>query len=136
MIRIGFTGTRKPGMSLRQRKMFVDLIHAFTGVDTVEFHHGDAIGADTEADKIARSFGCKIVIHPPLDPKYQAFCARPEDVVMAPDEYMSRNHHIVDQTEFIIATPRTSKEELRSGTWACIRYARDVTATPIIKIEP
>jgi hypothetical protein len=30
----------------------------------------------------------------------------------------------VDQTEVLIATPRGFKEELRSGTWACVRYPR------------
>src|SRR5262245_55419877 len=39
------------------------------------------------------------------------------------------HRQIVDETEALIATPRGFKEELRSGTWACVRYARKAGRT-------
>ena len=40
-------------------------------------------------------------------------------------DYMDRNQVMVDLADHLIAFPRTSNEELRSGTWATIRRARN-----------
>jgi hypothetical protein len=37
---------------------------------------------------------------------------------------LDRNKMMVDDCEALIATPRLMVEELRSGTWSTIRYAR------------
>lgn len=37
---------------------------------------------------------------------------------------LKRNYDIVDACDILLAAPRTLTEELRSGTWATIRYAR------------
>lgn len=123
-------------MTLRQSRMFIGIIEAFRAVGEIEFHHGDAIGSDKQADYVARTLGCHMVIHPPKNPKYQAFCAQPGDTVRPDGDYIVRDKIMVDEVDFLIGTPKTSKEVLRSGTWATIRYARDKTATPIIKLEP
>ena len=39
---------------------------------------------------------------------------------------LDRNHDIVERCDLLIATPHTVEEQLRSGTWATIRYARKV----------
>jgi len=39
-------------------------------------------------------------------------------------DYLARNHFIVAYSEELVAAPKSNKEELRSGTWATIRYAR------------
>ena len=44
----------------------------------------------------------------------------------AEKRYLERNRDIVDACDILIACPRTLKEELRSGTWATVRYARKV----------
>ena len=43
-----------------------------------------------------------------------------------------RNHKIVGAVHLLIATPKTDKEELRSGTWATIRYAKKVRLSTCI----
>lgn len=119
MRRVGFTGTQH-GMSDAQKDFLRELLHA----PGTELHHGDCVGADEEADEIARSLGCKIVVHPPSDPKKRAFCAQPGDTVWEERHYLERNVDIVDATRELVAAPLTDREQLRSGTWATVRYAR------------
>lgn len=100
---VGFTGTRE-GMSARQRQQFAWLMLRIR-CDT--FHHGGAEGADTQAaDFVLRNPGIGIVTHP------------------AGGDPLARNREIVAAADILIAAPRTDREELRSGTWATIRYAR------------
>lgn len=115
---ISFTGTQE-GMSSRQKSTLRAVLKGAR-----ELHHGDCIGADEEADQIARDMGVDVVIHPPSDSKKRAYCAKPGDVVWEPRPYLERNHDIVDEGTEVIAAPRTDREELRSGTWATVRYGR------------
>lgn len=87
-----------------------------------EFHHGDCVGADSQASVIAGRLGFRIVLHPPLDPKKRAYNIA--DLVLQARPYLERNHDIVDACDVMFATPREMHEVLRSGTWATIRYAR------------
>lgn len=118
MTRVGFTGTRA-GMTPTQAAGLRSILE-LEGVS--EFHHGDCIGADAEADAIARELGVPVIVHPPADPKARAFCGLPWEA-RPPKPYIRRNHDIVMETEVLVAAPRTIDEELRSGTWATIRYA-------------
>jgi hypothetical protein len=93
-------------------------------------HHGDCIGADADFHTIALSRGLSIVIHPPENPVKRAYCSPGQ--VMRPKPYLDRNHDIVDSCTLLIACPSTDEEEVRSGTWATIRYARKVSRTRII----
>lgn len=120
MSKIGFTGTQR-GMTRRQ---VVALRQLMTGA--TELHHGDCIGADAQADAIARIFGVPVVIHPPENPSKRAFTAQGGDTVWQPLPYLERNHDIVDECDVLIAAPKTPNEELRSGTWATVRYARRI----------
>jgi hypothetical protein len=124
---VGFTGTQK-GMSKRQKESLKEALS--DGV--TELHHGDCIGADAQADTIARELGIDVVIHPPINALKRAFCAKAGDVVWEPAPYLERDHDIVDETEELIAAPHGDKEELRSGTWATIRYARQLDKTVTI----
>ncbi len=125
---IGFTGSRT-GMSDWQALLLEKFLHAGD-----EFHHGDCIGADSEAHGIAYRIGCQIVIHPPSDPSRRAFCGSwPKDPridVLLERPYIERNHEIVDICEVLLAAPATDMEKARSqkrsGTWATIRYARSI----------
>jgi hypothetical protein len=89
----------------------------------VYFAHGDCIGADAEASKIAKKLGYKIILHPPINSNKRAWSDY--DEARPVKEYLVRNHDIVDETQFLIATPKSEIEEVRSGTWATIRYAKD-----------
>ncbi len=123
-MKIGFTGTQV-GMTKRQRMAFCMLIagHSIDHDSALEFHHGDCIGADAQAHEVVDRLGHKIVIHPPLDIRKAANCVGDDVWALVPQLYLTRNKDIVDATELLIAAPK-GPEELRSGTWSTVRYAR------------
>lgn len=105
--------------------------HQFAAIDECikilgpqEFHHGDCVGADDDAHRIARKWGARIVIHPPIVGTKRAFLHGDETRESKP--YIERNHDIVDETDVLIAAPNSMTERLRSGTWATIRYATKI----------
>lgn len=117
-MKIGFTGTQI-GMTAYQkaavRQLLIDLKPEW-GI------HGDCIGADKEFHDICKSLGIAVAIFPPLDPKKRAFC---EAFMIHPEAlYLERNKKIVNTADRMIATPKSSQEELRSGTWSTVRYTR------------
>jgi hypothetical protein len=120
--RIGFTGTQL-GMTVNQRAALYTALQKFCR-DGGQFHHGDCIGADAEAHKIAESLGLTIVIHPPIKENKRAFCGDYMSRRCPPKDYIERNHDIVDMTDILIVAPKSNFEELRSGTWATYRYAK------------
>jgi hypothetical protein len=117
---IGFTGTQR-GMSDRQKKGL--RVHLLVAEPGSELHHGDCFGGDEEAHEMALELGLRIVIHPPLNNSKRAFC-KGAHLVLPPKYYIDRNHDIVDVSALLIAAPKTDEEEVRSGTWATVRYAR------------
>ena len=118
MTAIGFTGTQQ-GMTDIQKLRLRTILQASQGT---EFHHGDCMGADAEAHDIALELGLIPVIHPPKNPSKRAF--KPATTILPPKEYLDRNHNIVDGTQLLVACPKETEEQLRSGTWATIRYAK------------
>jgi hypothetical protein len=124
IIRVGFTGTRK-GMTLRQKEVFAaKLSYLLFGYDEIEFHHGACMGADVEADNIARNYGCKIHIHPSNDPNTRVNCQEFGDTVYPAKPPLVRDQDIVDAVEVLIAAPKTECEVIRSGTWTTVRKGR------------
>ena len=118
---LGFTGTQK-GMSDKQKREFLGLLVQLT--PTV-LHHGDCVGADADAHDLVKQAapGCRIVVHPPVDDSRRAFCEGATRTLPALP-YLTRNQQIVRNCTLLVATPRSRAEELRSGTWATVRYAR------------
>ncbi|KKL08067.1 hypothetical protein LCGC14_2579560 [marine sediment metagenome] len=118
--RVGFTGTRK-GMTDEQRTVFTGWI---ANMDPYEFHDGDCDGSDEEAHNIVRKKLplCRMIGHPPNKDKHRAGCKY--DMNYMPRPYLERNKDIVDDVDFMVATPDTMKEKERGGTWYTIRYAR------------
>jgi hypothetical protein len=132
---LGFTGTRAGMTELqwsRIKMMLIDLRPS-------EVHHGDCIGADADFHKLIRKRNhslrnkVRIVTHPPIKTKGRAYCKG--DFEHPPFEYIKRDHDIVDASDMIFATPKGMNEELRSGTWATVRYAVR-TGVPVIIIWP
>jgi hypothetical protein len=117
MTAIGFTGTQR-GMTDAQWATLWRLLCARSG----ELHQGDCIGADEQAAHGARAAGFRVIGHPHTVTFRRAFF--PADETREPLPYLERNHAIVDWCAEIIATPGEAIEQLRSGTWATIRYAR------------
>jgi hypothetical protein len=86
------------------------------------FHHGDCVGSDAEAHDIAHEFGAAIIIHPPSNPDKRAF--KNPGPRRIPKPYLERNKDIVNECDVLIGMPKEHEEQLRSGTWSTIRYAR------------
>ena len=114
-MKVAFTGTRD-GIPELQLLGAIDLLKAGD-----ELHFGDCQGADAQAWWLAASRGIRTVAHPAIDDTWRAYCQA--DFIHAPKAYMERNRAMVNECEYLIATPRSFHEILRSGTWATIRYA-------------
>ena len=85
-------------------------------------HHGDCIGADAQAHEIACTLGREVTIHPPTSGTYRAWKTGSD--VRAPKAYLTRNKDIVRETDMLIAAPAETTEQVRSGTWSTVRFAR------------
>lgn len=116
-MKIGFTGTQK-GMNSRQLE---ELRRLLQQIEAHELHHGDCMGADAQAHAIATALGLRIVIHPPTNPIKRAFCKG--DKILPEQDYMYRNQSIAEDTNMLIAAPKTDYYQFRSGTWATVRHA-------------
>lgn len=116
--KIGCTATQF-GLSPNQGRLVKEL---FLLHKPSEVHIGDCIGGDHDIYLICRELGIRTVCHPPENPSKRAFDEY--DEVRPELPYLDRNHNIVDETDFLIACPKKNEEELRSGTWATVRYAR------------
>lgn len=122
---IGFTGTQHEAYLTEERKARLQqiLIDLWRDDEEMVFHHGDCIGADEYAAKTARRLKYKIVGHPPTNATKRAYVI--SDLWLEPKPYLVRNKSIVNASRILVAMPRiVGHEELRSGTWATIRYAR------------
>lgn len=114
---LGFTGTSK-GMAPRQLKAVRQLLW-----QAKVLHLGDCVGADAEAYEEALLLGCATVGHPPSAGRKRACLDYNEE--RAPKPFLERNKDIVNEgVDGLIAAPKGWVEELRSGTWATVRYAR------------
>lgn len=139
-MKLGFTGTRD-GLTENQKialkKLFEDLLYSID-----EFHHGDCLGADMDAHilseelqfhRIAKEKIFNIIIHPPEKDTLRAYCVGDETRDVFP--YLRRNKNIVDETDILIACPKSRIEEQRSGTWSTVRYAYSKNK-PLILLFP
>lgn len=120
MRKVGFTGT-SGGMTTPQVMRVLRLLASYA--EPIELHHGDCVGADAEVHECALALSIRIVLHPPNKDHARAFCTWSNEI-RDPATYLTRNRHIVDETESLIAAPGEFTERLRSGTWATIRRAR------------
>lgn len=123
---VGFTGTRV-GCTAKQLESLKSVLKS---VDIL--HHGDCVGADSEAWWIAKTLlGKYTVCHPPIKSKTRAF-TEPNDEMRPPYDYIKRDRNIVDESQYLIGCSRLMEEEQRSGTWTTIRYARKLRRTILI----
>lgn len=119
---IGFTGTRE-GMSDAQ---CTKLHKVLNELKCTEFHHGDCVGADSQAAYLVRSMaGIKIVCHPPSNSRLRAHVPiRDMDEVLPTQPYRVRNQAIVNACDHLVVGPKNNLEARRSGTWGTYRYAQ------------
>lgn len=117
-VKAGFTGNQD-GMTKEQKRSVRKLLVQKKAAGVT---HGDCVGSDADAHDIAHALGIPISIRPPVDEKKRAF-KKGAAVVFPQKPYKSRNQDIVNTTTFMVATPRSYKEVVRSGTWSTVRYA-------------
>lgn len=129
MVIIGFTGTHR-GMTKEQKAaVFMWLGGFWMSHVPFEFHHGMCVGADEQAADLAFNLRSKIVAHPGMNKDGRVWLRSPfnhNDLVLPQKHFLDRNHDIVDVCDTLIATPGEAVEQVRSGTWATIRYARKI----------
>lgn len=136
---IGFTGTRA-GMTPEQNDTAHSLFLLRFDAMKATIHHGCCRGADGDFHHACLDAGVRnFVLHPGdkiqkarfvhMTTHSQPYTFR--DI----KRYLDRNKDIVNESEVLIATPKTDEEELRSGTWATIRYARRI-GRPVLIIWP
>lgn len=127
-ISIGFTGTRD-GLTKTQCTKIINFLNQYKDHKICVFH-GDCIGADTDFHKLCEEFRSNnidvnfvITIVPPDNNSMRGF--NNGDPTLKPKPYLERNKDIVRNSDILIGCPRDlKKEELRSGTWSTIRFAR------------
>lgn len=120
---IGFTGTRL-GWTDPQAATVERLLRLYRDHGTDEFRYGQCIGADTQAAKLARLLGYRIIAHPPVTQIMVGDAAN--DVVLTRKSYLTRNRDIVSCSHRMIAVPWEKEMPPPSdggGTWFTIHHA-------------
>ncbi len=122
MIKIGFTGTRDISKVSKERlQKLWEVMLDYKIFINVEVIHGGAKGADEYFHNICVEHMTSIKIR-------WAYVVRELKGIYEeypPEPPLSRNKKIVDDCDILIALPiDPNKEEVRSGTWSTIRYAR------------
>lgn len=131
-LHIGFTGTQH-GCTPEQFQALREALLALQRRGFTHLHHGDCIGADSEADSLANELGLIVARHPPENSTKRAFCN--SALCFPPKPYLERNHDIVDVSGILVACPKGMSEERRSGTWATVRYAKR-NQIPVLFVWP
>lgn len=124
---ISFTGTQQ-GMTEYQKLQLKTWLLKYKPL-IQRFSHGCCIGADMEAHEIVREVcGLSVFIAVyPSNASTRAPIPRDADFVAVAEHPLERNKKIVkDGKDTLIAAPFEMREVLRSGTWATIRFARQV----------
>lgn len=120
---LGFSGTQV-GMTPYQGAELYHLLRE-RQVDygrDLEFHHGQCIGADEQALRMAKDLGIWTVSHPPL--RQDKMSLEASDLTLLAEDYLDRNRSIVVASHEMVFCPKEMAEVLRSGTWATYRYAK------------
>lgn len=118
MTKIGFTGTR---LGLTELQSFA-LRQILEDVGLFEFGHGDCVGADEQAARIAYELGAKLTCFPPVSPDKRAFTLFNHETMMA-ETYFARNRSIAQWCDMLIGCPPSDSRLTTGGTWYTIDYS-------------
>lgn len=139
---VGFTGTQH-GMTKRQKESVRSYFNGvlehtkkhFPGSEIVAIH-GDCVGADKDFDDIAKSLGIVRYIYPSNIEGKRAHTEKNGAIeAHLPVDPLYRNKLIVEASSAMLAAPKLKTPELRSGTWATIRFAEKIKKLLLI-IDP
>lgn len=88
-------------------------------------HHGCCVGSDAEMHVLAVAQEWSVVGHLPTNRSLvMQQTTGFHQLIAEPGDYMARNHAVVNAGYALLAAPKTPHEQIRSGTWATIRFAR------------
>jgi len=120
-------------MNETQMMLFAQII---TELKTTEFYHGDCIGADEQAHALVLALEGEIAIKKrPCNLNSQRAFTKEGECIAEPEPPLDRNKKLVDDGEITVAVPGEDFEEVRSGTWATVRYSKK-SGKPVIIIWP
>jgi hypothetical protein len=131
-MRVGFTGTRPPFTNAQL--LSLERIILTNRGEITEAHHGDCVGADEAFHIVCRTFNIPVIIHPPLVTTWNAYCGDYTEK-REPKTYHERDQDIVNETDWLIACPKTFTPTPHSGTWYTAGYARAI-GKPIWFVYP
>lgn len=131
---IGFTGTRQIERISKERlKKLYGILISYSidnEDDSLEAVHGCATGADTHFHNLCAKEHIRITGRPSFNSNMDLDNFTN---LYYPYSPLIRNKHIVDDCDVLLALPiNPDVEELRSGTWSTIRYARKLKKKVII----
>lgn len=123
---VGITGARRDITTAQLHTVRSWLLENLPDIEAL--HHGCCAGFDTYIANIAGELEIPQVYHPPIDARFQMIFKNNSwpGVWNKPKPYLDRNRDIVDQSTILITGPSTDREQVRSGTWYTVRYARKV----------
>lgn len=121
-----FTGTQR-GMTAFQLEQVYHRLKTWSP-NLVAIHHGGCTGADTEFHEACYELSLLKLVHvwPSNLPKKQGRLVGSGFKVNSPSDPLFRNKAMVERSGIVLATPGEHYELLRSGTWATIRYAKEL----------
>ena len=105
----------------------------FLSLNSGEFHHGDCVGVDVQAARLAAHFGYTVVSHPPKEDILRAF--HKSTIILPPLGYLERDKRIVDAVDLLLVVPKENQWQPRGGTWYTHDYAKK-RGVPRIVIFP
>jgi predicted Rossmann fold nucleotide-binding protein DprA/Smf involved in DNA uptake len=120
MIILGITGTRagpRPAQTAAALKFM-------RGLKPYRVVHGGAPGFDMIAHGIAETLRVREIEVHPSTVRSPSIIPGAGVVVYPELPPLERNRVIIKRVYGLLACPKTDDEELRSGTWATVRYAR------------
>lgn len=130
-MRIGVTGSRH-GLTLAQMTVVTRELQLLSWMSVTDLHHGDCTGVDVQVAAIAAGLGYRTIAHPPTNETHRG--CHPSDEVRSAFDYLTRDRHIVDETELLIGCP-DGPERPKSGTWYTIGYARKIGRRTLV-VDP
>lgn len=141
MIHLGVAGTRRPLTDqqwhwLKDEMAMADLSIRLVKLQRPLLHHGDCTGGDAAAHEIAVAMGWHVIIHPPVNDAYRAYCQVPQDGVskiLREQKYRVRDERIAIRSSLILGIPGTplrlatkGGRKQTSGTWGTLLMAMEL----------
>lgn len=129
-MKVTFTGTRRGLTQIQGVQVAISLNLYDRSEDPVIMLHGACHGADREA----HIYVLYHMMYPSNEEQYQWAVKHQtnKDSVYSTSDPLKRNRFMVDNCKLVVAAPGKMIEELRSGTWATIRYTRKLKKHLII----